>query len=70
MGRIRNRIKEYRARYGLTQEQLANAVGVRREIIVHMENDRHSPSLDLAFRIVRTLRAGVEDIFFWDDEKS
>ena len=53
---------------GLTQSQLAQRVGVRRETIVHLENGRYNPSLKLAMDIARVLSATVEELFFFSDE--
>lgn len=64
---LHTRIKEYRARAGLTQEQLANAVGVRRETIVFLEAGRYNPSLRLAVDIARALGGTVEEIFSFED---
>lgn len=64
---LHTRIKEYRARTGLTQEQLANAAGVRRETIVFLESGRYNPSLKLAMDIARTLGGTVEEIFAFEE---
>ena len=50
---MKNRIKELRAQYNLTQQDLANEVGVRRETIVFLELGKYNPSLKLAFLIAR-----------------
>ncbi len=62
------RMKEYRALRGLTQEKLAEIVGVRRETIIFLEKGKYNPSLRLAYRIARALEAGIEEIFTFDDE--
>lgn len=62
------RIKEYRAKKNMTQENLANLVGVRRETIVHLENGRYNPSLKLALDIAKALDATVEELFSFTDE--
>jgi putative transcriptional regulator len=62
-------MKEYRARLGLTQEKLAEMVGVRRETIIFLEKGKYNPSLKLAHNIARTLDAGIEDIFIFDDDR-
>lgn len=59
---------ELRARYGLTQEQLAKMVGVQRETIVHLEKVRYNPSLRLAYKISRALQSTVEEVFSFEDE--
>ncbi len=58
-----NRIKELRAKHQLTQSELAEKVGVRRETIVHLEKDRYNPSLQLAYGISRALSSTIEEIF-------
>jgi putative transcriptional regulator len=63
------RIKEYRTRQGLTQEDLAKAVGVRRETIVFLEQGKYNPSLRLAHDIARALHAGIDDLFIFDDDE-
>jgi putative transcriptional regulator len=65
---MKTRMKEYRARLGLTQEKLAETVGVRRETIIFLEQGKYNPSLRLAWSIARTLGAGIEEIFIFDDE--
>jgi len=65
---MRTRIKEFRARYNLTQEELAKRVGVRRETIVFLEKGKYNPSLKLAYKIARVLNARIEDIFIFDDD--
>lgn len=60
---ITNRIREYRARYGMKQEDLANLVGVRRETIGNLEKGRYNPSLALAWKIAAVFQVPIEDIF-------
>ncbi|PIN68767.1 transcriptional regulator [Candidatus Woesearchaeota archaeon CG11_big_fil_rev_8_21_14_0_20_43_8] len=60
---MKTRIKEYRAKFDLTQEDLAQKVGVRRETIVFLEKGRYNPSLKLAMDIAKVLKAKVEDLF-------
>ena len=64
---MKTRIKEYRARYNLTQEKLAEMVGVRRETIIFLEQGKYNPSLRLAHNVARALQANIEDIFLFDD---
>lgn len=67
---MKTRMKEYRARLGLTQEKLADIVGVRRETIIFLEKGMYNPSLKLAHRITRALEANsIEDIFVLDDDQ-
>ena len=60
---IQNRIKEYRARHNMTQEELARKVGVRRETIGNLEKGRYNPSLVLAWRIAAVFQVTIEEIF-------
>ena len=65
---MRTRIKELRAKYNLTQEELAIKVGVRRETIVFLEKGKYNPSLKLAYDISRVLRSRIEDVFVFDGD--
>lgn len=65
---MQTKMREYRAKRGLTQEELATRVGVRRETIVFLEKGRYNPSLRLAWRVARELGAGIEDIFLFGEE--
>jgi putative transcriptional regulator len=66
---MKTRIKELRARYNLTQEQLADKIGVRRETILFIESGKYNPSLKLAFQIAKELESKVDEIFFFDDDE-
>ena len=67
---MKTRIKELRARYGLTQEELARMVGVRRETIVFLEQGKYNPSLKLAHDVARVLQSRIEDIFIFEEQDS
>jgi putative transcriptional regulator len=60
-----NRIKELRARDSLTQAQLAELVGVRRETIVFLEKGKYNPSLQLAYSISQVFKMAIEDVFLF-----
>jgi putative transcriptional regulator len=60
---MKNRIKELRARHNLTQEQLAQRVGVRRETVLFIEKGKYNPSLKLAYHIARALQSSIEETF-------
>jgi len=64
---IRSRMKELRARYELTQEQLANIVDVRRETIGHIEKNKYNLSLILAYKISRALQSTIEEVFTFEE---
>ena len=66
---MKNRIKEFRARHDLTQEELAKKVGVRRETIVFLEKGKYSPSLKLAYCVAKTLDTTIEELFIFDEEQ-
>lgn len=61
---LMNRLKELRARKGLTQSQLAEAVGVTRKSVNTVENRKFVPSTILAFRIAQALDVSVEEAFW------
>lgn len=66
---MKTRIKEFRARYNLTQAELAEKVGVRRETIVFLEKGKYNPSLKLAHDIAVALNSKIDEIFIFDDEE-
>lgn len=63
---MHNRIKEFRARHDLTQDELAKRVGVRRETIVFLEKGKYNPSLKLAYDISRALQSKIEEVFVFE----
>lgn len=65
---MNTRIREYRTRMNLTQEDLAKIVGVRRETIVFLEQGKYNPSLRLAHDVAQALHTTIDDIFLFDDE--
>jgi putative transcriptional regulator len=62
-----NRIKEFRARHNLTQDELAKKVNVRRETIVFLEKNKYNPSLKLARDLARAFSVTIEEIFIFED---
>lgn len=64
---MKTRIKEFRARYNLTQEELAKKVGVRRETIVFLEQGKYNPSLKLAHDVAKTLKVKIEELFIFEE---
>jgi len=66
--RVKTRIKEFRAKAGMTQEELARQVGVRRETIVFLEKGKYNPSLKLAYRVAKALDSTIEEVFIFDEE--
>lgn len=62
---MKNRIKEFRAKLNLTQEDLAKKVGVRRETIVFLEKGKYNPSLKLAHDVAEGLGTSIEELFIF-----
>jgi len=60
---MENRIKEIRTKLGLTQEELAKKVGVRRETIVFLEQGKYNPSLKLAYDVAKAIKMPVDKLF-------
>ena len=60
-----NRIKELRARYNLTQDELAKKVNVRRETIVFLEKNKYNPSLKLAHDLAAVFSVTIEELFIF-----
>ena len=67
MAEVTCNLKLYRQRKGLTQEQLAARVGVRRETIMRLEKAQYNPSLKLAVDIARAVEAPIEEIFIFPE---
>ncbi|MFA4999648.1 MAG: helix-turn-helix transcriptional regulator [Parcubacteria group bacterium] len=57
------RVKEFRAQKNLTQEELADRVGVRRETIIFLEQGKYNPSLKLALNIAKELKTPIDKLF-------
>ncbi|MHA2603002.1 MAG: helix-turn-helix transcriptional regulator [Candidatus Thorarchaeota archaeon SMTZ1-83] len=64
---MKTRMKELRSEQGLTQEELARMVGVRRETIVFLEKGKYNPSLRLAHNVAKVLKSNIEDVFIFED---
>jgi putative transcriptional regulator len=63
---VQTKLKVYRAMHNLTQEDLAEAIGVTRQTVIAMEKGKYNPSLHLAFKIARYFKVKIEDVFFYD----
>ena len=63
-----NRLKEYRAKIGVNQQQMGKMAGVSRQTISQIERGDYSPSVTLALKIAKVFDARVEDIFWYEDE--
>lgn len=64
---IKNRIKEYRAKYDMKQKDLAKLVGVRRETIGNLEKGKYNPSLVLAWKIAKVFNVSIEEVFIVEE---
>ena len=64
-----NRIRELRKQNGVTQDELAGAVGVTRQTIISLENGKYNASLQLAYRIARFFAMQIEEVFLFEEEK-
>ena len=62
-----NRIKEFRARHNLTQDELAKKVNVRRETIVFLEQNKYNPSLKLAHDLASVFSIKIEELFIFEN---
>jgi len=65
---VNNHIREYRLRHGLTQEELARAVGVSRQSINSIERGRYMPSLTLALRFAQFFDCPTDELFELQEE--
>ena len=63
-----NRLKEYRARLGVNQQEMGSLVGVSRQTISSLEKGRYNPSILLAFKIARYFGQSIEDIFLYEED--
>jgi putative transcriptional regulator len=60
---VKSRLKDLRENHAYSQEHLADLLGVSRQTINAIENDRYDPSLPLAFKIARLFKLKIEEIF-------
>ena len=66
MPAIRNQIRELRALSNMTQQELADHVGVTRQTVIAIEQDKYSPSLETAFKVAGVLGVPIEQCFQYD----
>ncbi len=64
---MKNKIKVFRAMHDMTQEDLAQAVGVTLQTILAIEKGKYVPSLDLAFKIARNFHVTIEEVFQYEN---
>ena len=63
---ISNTIRELRAERAMTQQDLADLIGVTRQTVIAIEGDKYSPSLETAFRIAHVFSVPLEQVFQYD----
>lgn len=63
-----NRLKEYRARLGVNQQEMGRLVGVSRQTISLIERGDYSPSITLALKLAKTCHASVEELFWYEED--
>lgn len=64
---MKNIVRQLRKQAGLRQEDLAKALGVSRQTVIAIENDKYNPTLELAMKIARLLKLPVEEVFFLEE---
>jgi putative transcriptional regulator len=64
---MKNKLRVLRAEYNLSQEQLADQLGVSRQTIIAIEKEKYDPSLQLAFKIAERFNQKIEEIFLPSD---
>lgn len=63
---MKNKLKVYRAMHDLTQEALAENLGITRQTVISIEKEKYDPSLELAFKIAQLFKVKIEDIFNYE----
>lgn len=69
MGGIRNRVRDLRSASEMTQQQLADKIGLTRQTVIAIEGDKYSPSLETAFRIANVFGVPLEQVFQYQDDR-
>lgn len=67
--KMKTRIKELRARYDLTQDELADIVDVSRRTMLYLEKGKYNPSLFLSYKVAKTLRSTIEEVFIIEEDE-
>lgn len=65
---MNNRIQDLRKEKGLTQQGLAEKLGVSRQTIISLENGKYNPSISLAYKLAKAFGLTIEDVFIFDEE--
>jgi len=64
---MKNRLKVYRTMTNLTQEELAERLGITRQTVIAIEKERYDPSLELSFKMAKFFKVSIEDIFLYGE---
>ena len=67
---MKHRVKELRAAFGWTQEELSEKLGVSRQTVISIENGRYNPSLELAYKIAKAFGRTIEDVFIFEEDET
>lgn len=65
---LKTRIKELRARYNLTQDELAEITGVSRQTMLYLEKGKYNPSLLLAYKVAKALKSSINEVFIIEED--
>lgn len=65
-----NRLENLRLKKNMTQQELADLVGVSRQTIISLERGRYNPSILLAYRLARLFELSIEDVFIFSEEEA
>ncbi len=65
---LKTRIKELRAKYSLTQDELAEIIGVSRQTMLYLEKGKYNPSLFLAHKVAKALKSSINEVFIIEDD--
>lgn len=66
---MKTRMQELRKERGISQEMLANELGVTRQTVISLEKERYTASLELAFKIARYFGKSIEEVFIYEEDK-
>lgn len=67
---MKNHVRDLRMQYDLSQDALAEKVGVSRQTIISLEKGKYNPSIMLAFKLARVFRCQIENLFIYEEENS
>lgn len=67
---MKNHVRDLRMQYDLSQDALAEKVGVSRQTIISLEKGKYNPSIMLAFKLARVFRCQIENLFIYEEENT